>query len=74
MSDDPIYDEMVDKARRAGTAAPEGTGEAMEWAPDARGRVSYGGHQDWATPATSTFTQDDGSCYVRIDPDELGGP
>jgi hypothetical protein len=37
-----IYDEMVDKARRAGTTVPEGTGEAMTWAPDARGHVTYG--------------------------------
>jgi hypothetical protein len=36
-----IYNEMVDKARRAGTTVPEGTGEAMTWAPDPRGRVAY---------------------------------
>lgn len=70
--DPPIYAEMVDKARRAGTAAPEGTELAMTWAPDARGRVEYAGHVDWAPPASTVFEHPDGSRYERVDPDELG--
>jgi hypothetical protein len=73
MDDPPIYAEMVDKARRAGTSAPEGTELAMAWAPDT-GRVAYGGHQDWAAPARESFLGADGARYARIDPDEIGAP
>lgn len=69
-----IYDEMVDKARRAGTTVPEGTDAAMTWAPDGRGWVTYGDHTDVASPAYTTFHQDDGSEYLRVDPAEIGGP
>jgi hypothetical protein len=60
MSDDPrpkIYDEMVDLARRAGTAAPGGLRYGQEPAltqvptPYRRqpgGRVTYAGHVDWS--------------------------
>lgn len=70
-ADPRIYEEMVDKARRAGTTPPEGTDEAMAWAPDPRGRVEYGGHVDYGTPCPSSFEHPDGSRYERIDPDEV---
>lgn len=73
-ADLPIYGEMVDKARRAGTTAPDGTDEAMTWAADARGRVSYGGVTDYGPPSPTVFEHPDGSRYERISPDELGGP
>lgn len=69
-ADPPIYNEMLDKARRAGTTSPEGTDAAMAWAPT----VDYGGHSDVPTPPQETFRQDDGSEYLRVDPDEIGGP
>lgn len=76
-ADDPplrIYDEMLDKARRAGTTPPEGTSEAMTWAPSPVPRVSYGDVQDVPTPAREGFRGEDGSEYLRVDPDEIGGP
>lgn len=38
-----IYDELCDVYRRWGRHVPEGTSATMAWAPDARGRVTYGG-------------------------------
>lgn len=74
-----IYDEMVDKARRAGTAVPDdhyGDDPAMAWLPQllagtAEALAPERPDQADASHAARVFDQPDGSRYERVPPNDL---